>query len=286
MWFCGLEVFKKDYKWFNLRLSFFAFLIVNYFINSAYTCYTNNLETSLQWLATFSFSIQGVPKLWVVCNNHQDLIDIINEIEELCQHILKKGSLNSEMNWKLDRCGKGLQLMYFSYSLFSLIGILIIMAYPILMFCLDGGFHFIIPLFIPFLDRDTPTGYTITLVYHLIAVFLLLNFTLVMDFLFFCAVASYAMQVELMCDMNQRLNDYLESIEALRHDKDKQANLRKLLVEILKKHQNIKRMIERLNDMFFWPITCQMTTSVVSLSISLFLMITVSSCLVFENNVF
>jgi 7tm Odorant receptor len=277
LWVCGLEVFEKDFKWFNIRLSFFVALSVLFFINSAYTCFTNDLETSLQWLATMSITIQGLVKLWVIFYNHQDLVDIVNGMRELHKHVLQMGWTTSlRMYAKLDKCGKELRVMYWGFASFFGVGILVLMAYPVLMYHLDGRLYFMISLFIVFLDRHTSIGYTITAVYQLTAVFYVANVTLAFDFLIFCAVASYAMQVELMCEMIEVLNDYLQSSEALQSDKDWSSKVNESLMEIIKKHQNIQQMMEKLNELFFLPILYQIPTAVVSLSLSLFLLITVS----------
>jgi 7tm Odorant receptor len=275
MWICGVEVLDDNFKWFNIRFVFVCLLILAYFINSTYTCATNNLEVSLQWLSTFSFTVQGIPKLWVVINKRWDLVDTTNEMVELIKQGLLRGA-NTRFYQKLEKCGRMLQIVYWGYVGFIVGGVSICLAYPVLMYFVDGGLHLMVPLYIPYVDRFTVSGYTTTMIYHLVAVTILLNFTLALDFLFFSAVASYAMQVELMCEINQELNTFLLFDEAIHNQVGWKTKVNGSLSGIIRKHQNIQRMMERLNDLFFWPITCQMATAVLSLSVSLFLMMTVS----------
>jgi 7tm Odorant receptor len=192
------------------------------------------------------------------------------EMEKLSKTVSNAGRLSRRykiFDQYINRC----KLINKSYHVIFAFGSLVACAYPAIMYCFTKELVFPFSCYVPFMDPFTKTGYTVTMVLHLLALFSVYNATVGIDSLFIFAVVQCAVGVDMFQVQIEEFNELLTTNEDRVEDWKFYGKVKKHLNLIIKSHQAISNAISRVGDIFYWAIAVQVGLSVVSLAISLFM---------------
>jgi 7tm Odorant receptor len=217
--------------------------------------------------------LKGSIKLFVVIAYKKDLNKLFIDAKELCQTISDTGRLSRRYKI-IDQYLNFCKLLYKIYHGSGIVCCLIVCAYPGIMYLLSKKLVFAFSCYIPFMDPFTSIGYTITMIFHCICLFIVYNTTIGIDTIFFFGVIQCTIEVEIFKVQIDEFNELLSTDkDGVQNDKD--DKVRRSLNSIIMAHRSVNNAITRLGLIFFWPIAIQVGLSVVSLAVSLFMSITV-----------
>jgi odorant receptor len=193
---------------------------------------------------------------------------------KLSETILKSGRLSRRykiVNKYLNLC----KLIYKACCAFGIVCCLVICAYPGAMYFFTKKLVFAFSCYIPFIDPFTSSGYTITMIFHLLCLVMIIQVTLGLDTLFMFGVVQCVVLVDIFQVQIDEFNEILQSNDSKPEDPEFQARVGKSLKAIFQAHQAIGSAMSRVGTIFFWPIAVQVGLSVMSMAISLFMAVTV-----------
>jgi 7tm Odorant receptor len=221
-------------------------------------------------LIYYFIHLKGSIKMLMVIAYKKELTKLFIDAKELCQTVSATGRLSRR--YKIfDQYLNFCKLLYKGYHALGIVCCLIVCAYPGIMYLLSKKLVFAFSCYIPFMDPFSSIGYTITMIFHCICLFIVDNATVGMDTIFFFGVILCAIEVEIFKVQIDEFNELLTTNK----DGDQNDKVRRSLNSIIKAHRSVNNDIARLGLIFFWPIAIQVGLSVVSLAISLFMSITV-----------
>jgi 7tm Odorant receptor len=199
---------------------------------------------------------------------------IFVEMERLSETISASGRLSRRyriFDKYIDLC----KLINKSYHVMGGMCCLVIIAYPGIMYLFTKELVFSFSCYIPLLDSYSGTGYTVTMLFHLLCLFIAYNGTIGFDTIFILGVVQYAIEVDIFQVHIAELNEFLLSHEGKDQTSEYLDEIERRLNSIINAHQSINSCVSRMRLILYWPTAVQVSLSIVSLAISLYMAIKV-----------
>jgi 7tm Odorant receptor len=264
-----------DFK-FNWRTTYSIILIVGYLVCTAYTLAT--VEADIKWhcLSSVGLGAQGSIKYRAVIYLHKQAYIQIVKIKEMYLEGHHQGHYTDYcklLTSCVNVCNKVLNV----YMLIFACGFVVLLSYPIIMLFAFDKKEFLVVMYLPGIDPFGQLGFVLHSMYHTFLAVIACVGTPAADFYFLLCIAHIYVYIESFHLQIKSFNKWL--LENGVHDRDWQLKVTEKVDEILKEHQNLLIFMDHLDEFYFLAIAVHIGTATVSLGITLYLIVTVSTAL-------